>query len=113
MPPEQTPQRSRRHDFQGQPYPGEDRRFNDPQGWHLDKKVPLAFIFALIVQTVMIVIAFQDVKRDTALNTAAIAVLDKANNKLATDGKDNLNLIRTQYQNLENKLDRLIERSVK
>lgn len=106
-----NPQHSRRRDYHGEPYPGVEHRYNNPQGWHLDKKVPLAFIFALIVQTIMIVIAFQDVKRDTALNTAAIAVSDKAIAKLTADGKDNLDLIRMQYQNLENKLDRLIERS--
>ena len=43
--------------------------------WHLDKKVPLSLIFALIVQTVVIVIAFQDVKKDVELLKAAVRIL--------------------------------------
>ena len=109
----QEPQHSsRRNDYQGLPYPGEDRRYNDQQGWHLDKKVPLAFILALIVQTIMIVIAFQDVKRDTALNTAAITVLKAADTQQRADNNDALMLVREGYKSLNDKLDRLIERSV-
>ena len=101
------------HDRSAPSYSGEDRRNHDQRGWHLDKKVPIAFIFALLVQTVMVVIAFQDVKRDVALSKADIVQLQAADLRLAGDNKDNLNLIRRQYEILAMKLDRLIERSTK
>jgi hypothetical protein len=61
----------------------------------------------------MVVIAFQDVKRDVALSKADIVQLQAADLRLAGDNKDNLNLIRRQYEILAMKLDRLIERSTK
>jgi hypothetical protein len=61
----------------------------------------------------MVVIAFQDVKRDVALSKADIVQLQAADLRLAGDNKDNLNLIRHQYEILAMKLDRLIERSTK
>ena len=107
------PQINRRSDYHGQKYPGVDRRHPEPTGWHLDKKVPLAFIFALLVQTVMIVIAFQDLKRDTALNTAQIETLKGENTKIYADSKDDRAIVREQYRTLNEKLDRLIERNGK
>jgi hypothetical protein len=61
----------------------------------------------------MVVIAFQDVKRDVALSKADIVQLQAADIRLAGDNKDNLELIRRQYEALAMKLDRLIERSSK
>ena len=57
--------------------PREHDRMEPPADaqWHLDKKVPLSLIFALLVQTVVIVIAFQDVKKDVELLKAAVRIL--------------------------------------
>jgi len=110
MPNETQPKSSERS---SPSYSREDRRQYDQRGWHLDRKVPIAFIFALLVQTILVVIAFQDVKRDVALNKADIVQLQAADLRLVGDNKDNLDLIRRQYEILAMKLDRLIERSAK
>jgi len=95
-------------------YEGPDRRFPETEGqWHVEKKIPLAFVFAIAVQTVAITIAFQDVKRDVALNTAHITVLKMADAQAAADSKDSRDLAYQRYLILETKLDRLIERSIK
>lgn len=84
-----------------------------PESWHLDKKVPIGFIFALIVQTVSVVWFFADLKKDVELlkqDAAALHVRDSQN-------IDSLNSVvknfTDQYRLLDAKLDRLIERNTK
>ena len=50
-----------------QPYDGQDRRTPPPAkdpGWHLDKKVPLTLIFAMLMQAAMVIWAIADIKKD-------------------------------------------------
>ena len=91
-----------------------DRR--DPPAeaqWHLDKKVPLSLIFALLVQTIVIVISFQDVKKDVELLKAAQVVLRDRDIQQSSDLHDAMSQVREQFRTLNDKMDRLIERDVK
>ena len=40
--------------------------------WHLDKKVPLSLIFAMLVQAAMVIWAIADIKKDVEVLKAAM-----------------------------------------
>lgn len=89
-------------------------------GWHLDKRVPIAIILAIFVQTAGVVWW-------AARLEARVVTLEKANTEIATDlasraivtGRQDQSIVRleTQFlnvadalQDMNAKLDRLIER---
>lgn len=92
-------------------YEGENRRSVPEGGWHLDKKVPLSLIFAMIVQVIVVTMFFADIKRDVELLKADTAVLHQRDSQLVNDSDKQSLIIQGQYQRLEAKLDRLIEKS--
>jgi hypothetical protein len=93
--------------------PEHDRRYPPAESqWHLDKKVPLSLIFALVVQTVIVVIAFQDVKRDVELLKAAQVVLHERNAQQSNDMRESMAQVRDQFKTLNEKMDRIIERGI-
>ena len=87
-----------------------ERRAPTPTGWHLDKKVPLTLIFAMLTQAAMVVWAVADIKKDVELLKADNAVLHQRDTQLQTDTNGAMGLIRQHLERLEGKLDRLIER---
>ena len=78
--------------------------------WHLDKKVPLSLIFAMLCQGAMVVWAIADIKKDVELLKAESANLHQRATLQNDAFKDNMQQIREQFRNLDGKLDRLIER---
>ena len=94
-----------------QPAVQHDRRYPTSESqWHLDKKVPLSLIFALLVQTVIVVVAFQDVKKDVELLKANQIVLHDRDTTQSNDLHDAMSQVRDQFKALNDKMDRLIER---
>jgi hypothetical protein len=91
------------------PREAEDHR-RDSNNWHLDKKVPVSLIIAMIAQIVAVVWAIADIKKDTELNKQAIEQLREADKFLMSETQRNLQIIQGHYARLEAKLDRLIER---
>lgn len=92
-----------------------ERRYLEPppdSGWHLDKKVPLSLIFAMVVQAGMVIWAIADIKKDVELNKQAIESLQSAAKELAEQDQRNLLIIQGHYARLEAKIDRLIERQI-
>lgn len=88
-----------------------ERRATPPmEGWHLDKKVPLGLIFAMVMQAAMALWAFADVKKDVDLVKAEVQVLHQRDNSLSDQFKEALKLLQDQFARLDAKLDRLIER---
>jgi cell division protein FtsB len=104
-------------DFQPSSY---NRRESDqhpppPQqeGWHLDKKVPLSIIFAMLFQMGVAIWAIADIKKDVELlkqDTAALHVRDTQN---MDSLKEAMTMVNAQFNRLDAKLDRLIERGTK
>ena len=94
-----------------QKYEGDERRQIEPPGWHLDKKVPISLLAVLMMQGVAGIWAFADLKKDVELLKADSAVLHSNDTRAAQDFRDSLIIIRDQIGSLNNKLDRLIERS--
>ncbi len=96
------------------PYTGQDRRAPAPapdQGWHLDKKVPLSLIFAMLVQAGMVIWAIADIKKDVELVKADVSGLHQRNKDQADAFKDAINTLQAYYARMDAKLDRLIERT--
>ena len=95
-------------------YQGDDRRALAPPpelGWHLDKKVPLSLIFAMIVQVIVVTMFFADIKRDVELLKAKTESIEQRYESDKLTLRDNLAILRDQFKSMDAKLDRLIERS--
>jgi len=78
--------------------------------WHLDKKVPLSLIFAMLCQGAMVVWAIADIKKDVELLKAESSNLHQRATLQNDAFKDAMQQMRDQFRNLDSKLDRLIER---
>jgi len=85
----------------------------DDLGWHLDKKVPLSLIFAVIVQAAMFVGAWMDLKKDVEILKARVQTHEIRDDRQDMDMKESLALLRESLEVLNAKMDRLIERGQK
>ena len=77
--------------------------------WHLDKKVPLSLIFAMLVQAAMVVWAIADIKKDVEILKAQSLVQrdrDDRQDKAAAEAYLRLSY---QLEKIDSKLDRLAE----
>lgn len=92
-------------------YSGPDRRAAEHPGWHLDKKVPLSLIFAMLVQAGMVIWAIADIKKDVELLKADALSLHQQRQQQSDFFREALQQIRDQFSRLDAKMDRLIERS--
>lgn len=90
--------------------PQNDRRTPAPQGWHLDKKVPLSLIFAMLLQCAMVLWAIADIKKDVELLKADNITLHKASESSGNQLRDAVSIFNSQLTRIDSKLDRLIER---
>jgi len=90
-----------------------DRRAPVDMGWHLKKEVNISLIISVIGISVACVTGYTDLKRDIALIQADMVVTHAKTSDLAGIDDKNLIVIRAQYERLEGKLDRLIERGGK
>lgn len=81
--------------------------------WHLDKKVPLSLIFAMVVQVVVVTMFFADIKRDVELLKADVITLHQRDSRIEIDSKEQIRLLQEHLTRIDQKLDRLIERSNK
>lgn len=95
------------------PRPNPDRRAPPEQGWHLDKKVPLSLILAMIVQVAMVIMAIADIKKDVEILKAQVLVQTSRDTRQDTDMREAMTLLRSSFNEMNNKLDRLIERTHK
>ena len=86
----------------------EDRRIED--GWHLDKKVPLSLIFAMLVQAGMVLWAIADIKKDVEILKASWLLQRDRDNQQDRASTDNSTALRAQLDRIDSKLDRLIEK---
>jgi hypothetical protein len=84
-----------------------------PDGWHLDKKVPLGLIFTILVQAGMVIWAIADIKKDVELLKQDTAGLHIRDTSQADSLKEAMKMMQDQYARLDSKLDRLIERGQK
>lgn len=90
-----------------------DRRAPVEQGWHLDKKVPLSLIFAMLVQAGMVIVAISDIKKDVEVLKSQANAQTQRDTRQDSDMREAMNLLRDSLHILNTKLDRLIERDRK
>jgi Tfp pilus assembly protein PilO len=90
-------------------YTGEERR--QPEGWHFDKRIPIATLATLLVITVTGTLYIAQIRQD-------VEVLRESQNALAErvtrQDADNIRAFDRFYgelRQMNEKLDRLIERS--
>ena len=80
------------------------------ESWHLDKKVPLSLIFAMLVQAGIVIVAVADIKKDVEiLKTQANTQKDRDERQDKTLAEV-ISVLRTQLERMDSKLDRLIEK---
>lgn len=81
---------------------------NDEQ-WHLDKKVPLSLIFAMIVQAAMVLWVVAGIRGDVEILKVQLQAQTSRADKQDQSSAESLSLIRGQLDKMENKLDRALE----
>lgn len=84
---------------------------SDKEGqWHLDKKVPLSLIFAMLVQAAMVIWAIADIKKDVeVLKAAMVRQLDRDSRQdLAT--ADAVGLVREDIKEIKTMIARILDR---
>ena len=78
--------------------------------WHLDKKVPLSLIFAMLVQVAMVIWAIADIKKDVELLKAAMVQQIDRDNRQDRAAADAVGLVREDIKEVKVMLSRLIDR---
>lgn len=89
-----------------------DRRAPVDHGWHLDKKVPLSLIFAMMVQAGMVIVAISDIKKDVEFLKVQVHTQAERDSRQDQDMKEAMTLLRESLGSLNGKIDRLIERGM-
>ena len=78
--------------------------------WHLDKRVPISLIIAIIIQTMSFVWFFSKMdSRIASLESGAITQKER-DDRQDNNVKDGLNTLRADIKEIDRKIDRLIER---
>lgn len=84
-----------------------------PDGWHLDKKVPISIIAVLVMQAVAGLWFISEIRSDVNVLKAAQLMQHERDNRQDQTTADAVALVRGDIQELGRKLDRLIERGAK
>ena len=94
---------------------GGERRANPPlpEAWHLDRKVPISLILAILIQFAIALLAYGDLKKDVELLKQDSAALHGRDTMHEDQMRETVKLMQDQYARLDAKLDRLIERRQK
>ncbi len=79
--------------------------------WHLDKKVPLSLIFAMLVQAAMVIWAIADIKKDVEVLKAAMVQQIDRDNRQDHAGAEAVALVREDLREVKSMLQKLLERN--
>ncbi len=82
-------------------------------GWHLDKKVPISIIVALLMQAAAGLWVIADIKKDVELLKDRSVVQRERDDRQDKVTAEALQMLRDQLKEMNAKLDRLIERGQK
>ncbi|NVO06915.1 MAG: hypothetical protein HXX19_13760 [Rhodoferax sp.] len=89
-------------------YTGLDRR---AEQWHLDKKVPLGLIFAMLAQGAAVMMFIGDIKKDVEVLKAQVSSQRDRDDHQDKAYSEAVQTLRQQLERMESKLDRLAERA--
>lgn len=96
-----------------EPYSGQERRANPPAGWHLKKEIQLGHVITTITLAVSAIVYIQKIEQRIALAEAQIEQLHTRDAATTTELREAMQHVRIQYDKLDAKLDRLIERGTR
>ena len=77
--------------------------------WHLDKKVPLSLIFAMLIQAAMVIWAVADIKKDVEVLKAAVAQQAERDNRQDKAGSEAVALVREDLREVKALLNKLVD----
>ena len=80
------------------------------ESWHLDKKVPLSLIFAMLIQAAMVIWAVADIKKDVEILKSRVATQSDRDDRQDKTLGEVVSRLQTQLERMDGKLDRLIEK---
>ena len=80
------------------------------ESWHLDKKVPLSLIFAMLIQAAMVIWAVADIKKDVEVLKSQITQQHDRDERQDKTVNEIVAELRTRLERMDTKLDRLIEK---
>ena len=80
------------------------------ESWHLDKKVPLSLIFAMLFQAGMVIVAVADIKKDVEILKAQSSSQKDRDERQDKTVAEVVSVLRTQLERMDGMLDRLIEK---
>lgn len=78
--------------------------------WHLDKKVPLSLIFAMLVQAAMVIWAVADIKKDVEVLKAQVTTQRERDDRQDRSMTEAVQQVAARLERMDTKLDRLIEK---
>lgn len=81
--------------------------------WHLDKKVPISLILAVLVQAAMGIWAIADIKKDVEVLKAAAAVQHERDEQQDKAQARQMQVVTSWLERIDSKLDRIAERGRK
>jgi hypothetical protein len=81
--------------------------------WHLDKKVPISLIVAVLVQAAMGIWAIADIKKDVEVLKVQAISQHERDDRQDKSTADVFLQLRTQLERMDAKLDRLVESRTK
>ena len=85
-------------------------RSDDPDNqWHLDKKVPLSLIFAMLIQAGMVIWAIADIKKDVEVLKSTMAAQADRDNRQDRSAYDAVALVREDLHEVKALLGRVLE----
>jgi Tfp pilus assembly protein PilO len=91
-------------------YSGVERRYQEPERWHLDKRIPIATLVTLLVLATGGILHIAEIRKDVELlREQNRAIVDRMNRTDQT-GAAAITEVKQSIQRMESKLDRLIER---
>lgn len=84
---------------------------DDINGWHLDKRVPISIILVIVVQVLGGLWYVSELRRDIDLLKKDQAVAVDRDNRQDRVIAESISLLRSDIQELKQKIDRLVERN--
>jgi Tfp pilus assembly protein PilO len=78
--------------------------------WHLDKRVPITLLVAIVVQTLSFVWFFSKMDSRIASLEAGAITQKERDDRQDSNVKDGLHTLRADIKEIDRKIDRLIER---
>ena len=80
------------------------------ENWHLDRKVPLTLIFAMLVQAGMVIWAVADVKKDVEILKMQSVQQHERDERQDRSANEAYQRLSYQLEKIDAKLDRLTEK---